>query len=62
LTEAEQLKLETNHFYFILLGELYKNIDIEKARLHLQKAYSLAKTITEKQGIEEKINNLSINK
>jgi RNA polymerase sigma-70 factor (ECF subfamily) len=62
LTEAEQLKLETNHFYFILLGELYKNIDIEKARLHLQKAYSLAKTFTEKQGIEEKINNLSINK
>lgn len=58
LTEAEQLKLETNHFYFILLGELYKNIDIEKARLHLQKAYSLAKTFTEKQGIEEKINNL----
>ncbi|SKC77838.1 RNA polymerase sigma factor [Ohtaekwangia koreensis] len=62
LAEAEQLNLETNHFYFILLGELYKNIDNEKARLHLQKAYSLAKTATEKQGIEEKINNLPINK
>lgn len=55
LIEAEKLKLENNHFYFILLGELYKNIDNEKARLNFQKAYSLAKTQTEKQGIQEKI-------
>ncbi|CAL1519668.1 hypothetical protein MMC2321_03420 [Chitinophaga sp. MM2321] len=58
LVEAEKLKLESNHFYFLLLGELYKNIDTSKAKLHLQKAYALAKTQTEKQGIQEKIDAL----
>ncbi|EPG75402.1 sigma-70 region 2 [Leptospira fainei serovar Hurstbridge str. BUT 6] len=56
LIEAEKLKLENNHFYFILLGELYKNVDDRKAKLNFQKAYSLAKTQTEKQGIQKKIN------
>src|SRR5581483_5713118 len=38
LVEAEKLRLDNNHFYFILLGELYKGLDNEKAKLHLQKA------------------------
>lgn len=59
LAEAEQLKLENNHFYFLLLGELYKNTDRRKARLHFQKAHDLAKTATEKQVIQEKIIALS---
>lgn len=59
LAEAEKLKLENNHFYFVLLGELYKNIDKVKAKLNFEKAYALAKTETEKQTIQEKINNLS---
>ncbi|HEY7162857.1 MAG TPA: sigma-70 family RNA polymerase sigma factor [Acidobacteriota bacterium] len=59
LIEAEKLNLDNNHFYFLLLGELYKNIDVQKARLNFQKAYSLAKTVTEKQGIQEKIHNLN---
>jgi RNA polymerase sigma-70 factor (ECF subfamily) len=58
LVEAEKLKLENNHFYFILLGELYRNIDNQKAKLNFQKAYALAKTQTEKQGIQEKIDDL----
>ncbi|MEO6720640.1 MAG: DUF6596 domain-containing protein [Ferruginibacter sp.] len=58
LIEAEKLKLESNHFYFLLLGELYKNIDNDKALFNLQRAYSLAKTQTEKQGILEKIDAL----
>ena len=58
LIEAEKLKLENNHFYFLLLGELYKNIDNIKAKFNYQKAYSLAKTQTEKQGIQGKINGL----
>ena len=58
LAEAEKLQLENNHFYFLLLGELYKNIDNRKAKINFQKAYSLAKTQTEKQGIREKIDNL----
>jgi RNA polymerase sigma factor (sigma-70 family) len=60
LAEAQKLKLENNHFYFLLLGELYKTIDNDKAKLNLQKAYSLAKTQTEKQGIQEKINQLNL--
>src|ERR1700688_746590 len=44
LVEAEKLKLENNHFYFLLLGELYKNMDNA--------------TQTEKQGIQAKIDSL----
>jgi RNA polymerase sigma-70 factor (ECF subfamily) len=51
LVEAEKLKLENNHFYFILLGELCKNLDNEKAKFNFQKANALAKTETERQGI-----------
>jgi RNA polymerase sigma-70 factor (ECF subfamily) len=58
LVEAEKLKLENNHFYFILLGELYKNIDNQKAKFNFHKAYALAKTQTEKQGIQEEIDKL----
>ncbi len=61
LAEAEKLDLENNHFYFLLLGELYKSIDSEKAKINYRKAYSLAKTETEKKGILEKIDELSKN-
>lgn len=59
LAEAEKIKLENNHFYFLLLGELYKNIDRKKAKLNFEKAHSLAKTQTEKQSIREKIDGLT---
>jgi len=59
LTEAKKLKLENNHLYFLLLGELYKNADSKKAKEHFKTAFSLAKTATEKQGIQEKINSLA---
>jgi predicted RNA polymerase sigma factor len=58
LVEAQELNLDDNHFYFVLLGELCKNIDVQKAKLNFQKAYSLAKTKTEKDSIQEKINGL----
>jgi RNA polymerase sigma factor (sigma-70 family) len=60
LIEAEKLRLENDHFYFVLLGELYKDIDNDKARVNLEKAFALAKTQTEKQGIQEKIRQLDI--
>jgi RNA polymerase sigma-70 factor (ECF subfamily) len=41
-----------------LLAELYRSIDNTKARHYLQKAHSLAKTQTEKQNIQQKIDNL----
>jgi RNA polymerase sigma factor (sigma-70 family) len=58
LVEAEKLQLENNHFYFLLLGELYKNINNKKAKSHFQKAFALAKTGTEKQGIQERIDSI----
>jgi RNA polymerase sigma-70 factor (ECF subfamily) len=58
LAEAEKLKLESNHFYFLLLGELYTHTDVWKAKTHFQKAYSLAKTSTEKQNIQTRIDEL----
>jgi len=53
--EAEKLKLTDNHFYFMLLGELYTDIDNNKARDHFQRAYDLAKTQTDKQTIQRRI-------
>ena len=58
IIEAEKLNLTDNHFYFTLLGELYKGIDNKKARQNLQKAQALAKTQTDKQTIQKKIDAL----
>jgi RNA polymerase sigma-70 factor (ECF subfamily) len=58
LAEAKKLKLDNNHFYFILLGELYKDVDREKAKACYQRAYELSKTQTEKRGIQEKMDRL----
>lgn len=61
IAEAEKLKLEDNHFYFTLLGELYTDIDNEKAKQNFQKAYHLAKTQTDKQTIQKKIDSFEQN-
>jgi RNA polymerase sigma factor (sigma-70 family) len=58
ILEAEKLNLTTNHFYFTLLGELYTDIDNKKAKQNFQKAFSLAKTHTDKQTIQKKIDKL----
>ncbi len=58
IIEAEKLNLKNNHFYFTLLGELYTNIDNKKAELNFNKAISLAKTLTDKQAIQRKIDKL----
>ncbi len=55
IIEAEKLNLTGNHFYFTLLGELYTGIDDKQAKLYFQKALSLAKTATDKQTIQKKI-------
>ncbi len=55
IKEAEKLQLTTNHYYFTLLGELYKEIDNSKAKANFQMAYSLAKTQTDKQTIKNKM-------
>ncbi|KAA9038467.1 sigma-70 family RNA polymerase sigma factor [Ginsengibacter hankyongi] len=58
IAEAEKLKLTNNHFYFTLLGELYRDIDNNTAKENFQKALILAKTQTDKQTIQKKIDNL----
>jgi RNA polymerase sigma factor (sigma-70 family) len=59
LKEAEPLQMDNNHFYFILLGELYRQKDPGKARLQYQKALSLSKTQIERQEIQHKIDSLT---
>jgi RNA polymerase sigma-70 factor (ECF subfamily) len=58
IVEAEKLKLVNNHFYFTLLGELYKDIDNRQAKQYFKKALSIAKTRTDKQTIQRKIDQL----
>ncbi|HEX6846298.1 MAG TPA: sigma-70 family RNA polymerase sigma factor [Chitinophagaceae bacterium] len=58
IAEAEKLNLATNHFYFTLLGELYRDIDNKKAKENLLEALLLAKTETDKQTIQKRINEL----
>jgi RNA polymerase sigma factor (sigma-70 family) len=58
IAEAEKLNLSNNHFYFALLGELYTGVDNIKAKQNFQKALSLAKTLTDKQTLQKKIENL----
>jgi predicted RNA polymerase sigma factor len=58
IIEAEKLNLKDNHFYFTLIGELYTDIDNKKAKQHFQKALTLAKTQTDVQTIQKKIDGL----
>jgi RNA polymerase sigma factor (sigma-70 family) len=58
LEEAEKLKLESNHFYFLLLAELYGDQEPEMARKSFKNALRLAHTDTEKQVIQAKMDRL----
>lgn len=55
IAEAEKLKLANNPYYFSLLGELYAGIDEAKAKAHLERALSLAKTQADKSVIRKKL-------
>lgn len=59
IIEAEKLNLTGNHFYFTLLGELYTDIDNDKAKQNFQRAFSLARTQTDKQTIQKKLDLIS---
>jgi predicted RNA polymerase sigma factor len=58
IAAAEKLGLTNNHFYFTLLGELYKDIDNKKARENFLKALDISKTQSDKQTIQNKIDRL----
>jgi RNA polymerase sigma factor (sigma-70 family) len=55
IAEAEKLKLQDNHYYFMLLGELYSGIDQDKAKQHFEKALHLAKNNSDKQLVEKRL-------
>jgi RNA polymerase sigma factor (sigma-70 family) len=55
IIEAERLHLTGNQFYFILLGELYTNIDDDQARQNFEQALLLVKTEADRKIIETKI-------
>jgi RNA polymerase sigma factor (sigma-70 family) len=58
IVEAEKLNLKDSHFYYVLLGELYTDIDNQKAKLNFEKALSMAKTSTDKKSIQKKLASL----
>ena len=58
IIQAEKLQLNSNHFYFALLGELYTGIDNTKAKENFEKAIEVAKTLSAKQAIQKKIDKL----
>ncbi len=58
ILEAEKLQLVNNHYYFTLLGELYNDLDNQKAIENFQKAQALAKTQTDKQTISKFLSRL----
>ena len=55
IIEAEKIKLNDNHLYHSLLGELYTDVDNAKAISHLQNALTLARSTADKTLISNKI-------
>jgi len=56
IEEAKKLDLTTNHFYFVLLAELYtRTDDMDKAKEYFTKAQHFCKTNTEKAMIQKQI-------
>jgi len=55
IIEAEKLQLNNNHYYFMLLGELYAENDPAKARGFFEQALSLAKTKPDQLAISKRI-------
>ncbi|QMU27657.1 RNA polymerase sigma factor [Adhaeribacter radiodurans] len=58
IIQAEKLQLTHNHYYHTLLGELYENLDNNKAMACYETAFTLAKTQPDKQIIQKKIDRL----
>lgn len=59
IEEAEKLNLQGNHFYFMLLAALYKDIDTKKASEYLIKTLQLCKTETENALIRKQMERLT---
>lgn len=55
IAEAEQLNLNGNYFYFVLLGELYTDIDNTIAKEHFNTAMALTKSESERKMVMQKM-------
>lgn len=58
IIEAEKIKLDDNHFYFTLLGELYTSLNNELAKQHFRSALMHARTAADKQVIQKKLDEI----
>lgn len=58
IIEAEKLNLDKSHLYHSLLGELYADVDKQKAIQHFTIASKLTKTAVDKNVIKKKIEKL----
>jgi len=58
IIEAEKLKLTDNHFYYSLLGNLYTDLDNNKALQHFETALQLAHSAADKITITKNIERL----
>ena len=59
IAEAEKLNLANNHSNFTLLVERYKNVGPRRAKAYFQKALTQAKTNTDRQTIQRKIEQIT---
>lgn len=55
IIEAEKLLLSGNHWYHSFLGNLYTDVDNNKALSHYEKAFQLAKSTGDKAAIKQNI-------
>lgn len=58
LLEAEKLELHGNQFYFALLGELYTDVNNQKARVNLTKALGMARSSGDRNALQRKIDEI----
>ncbi|WP_121808600.1 RNA polymerase sigma factor [Mucilaginibacter kameinonensis] len=58
IAEAEKLNLNSNHFYYSLLGNLYIDVDNQKALRHYQTAMELATSANDKATMQKNIEQL----
>ncbi len=59
LLETHKLNFTTSHFYFVLLGDLYKEVDTSKSVEYFHMALGMARTLTEKGMIQRRLDELT---
>lgn len=53
--EAQKWNLPRNQYYFLLLAEIFRDLDLQKSRKYLEEALARAKTDAEKKTIQKKL-------